>query len=293
MLRVLATLLLAVFFAACTEIPITEADAFQNKRTITPETFDVPGFTLTQHSIPLADVAIPDSLDADSLALDAWFMQHTGFNGEPARGTVLYFGGQGFLMVTFADFIEAMAQHRVNLFMVDYRGYGMSDGEPSVAGLKADGLAVYDYVQALDGVDPDRLVLHGHSMGTFMATYVAQEAALAPRGLLLESPVTTVEELTSALVPALLKPLVSFDIDDALQREDNPERVAGLTMPTLVIVGGEDNITPPKLAEDVHEASVGQPKRLVEVESGGHNGLEAYDAFHSALAEFYDTALGS
>ncbi|MEL6704829.1 MAG: alpha/beta hydrolase, partial [Bacteroidota bacterium] len=85
----------------------------------------------------------------------------------------------------------------------------------------------------------------------------------------------------------------NLDIDDALQREDNPGRVAGLAMPTLVIVGSEDNITPPKLAEDVHEASVGQPKRLVEVEGGGHNGLEAYDAFHSALAEFYDMALGN
>ncbi|MEM8610332.1 MAG: alpha/beta fold hydrolase [Myxococcota bacterium] len=288
MLRVLATLLLAVLFAACTEIPITEADAFQNKRTITPATFDVPGFTLTQHRVPLADVAIPDSLDADSLALDAWFMRH-----NDARGTVLYFGGQGFLMVTFADFIEAMAQHRVNLFMVDYRGYGMSDGTPTVAGLKADGLAIYDYVQTLDGVDPNRIVLHGHSMGTFMATYVAREGARAPAGLLLESPVTTVEGLTSTLVPALLKPLLSFDIDDALQGENNPARVAELTMPTLVIVGSEDNITPPKLAEEVYDASAGQPKTRVEVEGGGHNGLEAYEAFHEALADFFDTAFAS
>ncbi|MEM6783186.1 MAG: alpha/beta fold hydrolase [Bacteroidota bacterium] len=287
MSRVLATLLLPVLFAACTEIPISEADAFQNKRTITPETFDVSSFTLTQHRVPLADVAIPDSLNADSLALDAWFMQH-----DEARGTVFYFGGQGFLLVTFADFIEAMAQHRVNLFMVDYRGYGMSDGTPTVAGLKADGLAVYDYVRALDGVDPERLVLHGHSMGTFMATYVAQEAAQPPAGLLLESPVTTVEGLTSTLVPALLKPLVSFDIDDALQAEDNLERVAGLTIPTLVIVGSEDSVTPPKLAEEVHEASAGQPKQLVEVEGGGHNGLDGFDAFHEALAEFFDTTLG-
>ncbi|MEM9998299.1 MAG: alpha/beta hydrolase [Bacteroidota bacterium] len=283
----LALVLLPVSLVACTKIPIREADAFQNKRTVTPATFDVPGFTLTTHRIPLADTAIPDSLAADSLALDAWFMRH-----DDARGTVLYFGGQGFLLVTFADFIEAMAQHRVNLLMVDYRGYGMSDGTPTVAGLKADGLAVYDYVRTLDGVDAERLILHGHSMGTFMATYVAQEAAQSPAGLLLESPVTTVEGLTGALVPALLKPLVSFDIDPALQDEDNPARVAGLTMPTLVIVGSEDNITPPKLAEAVHEASAGQPKRIVEVEGGGHNGLEAYDAFHAALADFYATVFG-
>ncbi|MEM6783191.1 MAG: alpha/beta fold hydrolase [Bacteroidota bacterium] len=286
-MRSFAIVVLLALLPACTDVPITEADAFQNKRTITPASFDVPGFTLDRHRVPLAEDALLDSARDDSLSLDAWFLRH-----EAARGTVLYFGGQGFLLATFAAFIESMAQHRVNVFMFDYRGYGMSDGAPTVAGLKADGLAVYDFVRALDGVDPDQLIVHGHSMGTFMATCVAQEGSRTHAGLLLESPVTTVEGLTSALVPALLKPLVSFDIVPALEAEDNVMRVAELAMPTLVIVGSEDNITPPTLAEEVYRASAGEPKRLVKVEGGGHNGLEAYYAFHEALAEFFDATLG-
>lgn len=269
----LAGLALAVI-AGCggcaTRVPIEETAVFQPRAALVPETFDAANATFEELRVPTSD----------GVELYAWHITREG-----AERTVLYFGGQGFYLVLAHDFVADMLAHvPVNLVLFDYRGYGRSGGEPTVAALKHDALRMYALVTEERGVAPEDLLVHGHSMGSFMASHVAAERPVA--GLVLESAVTDLQGLTKELVPGLLRPFVRFDIAPVLQAESNLERVARIRAPTLFLVGSEDRVAPRALTDALHEASAASPKVKVIVEGGGHNELHREQAYTRAYTDF-------
>ena len=160
----LAAALLLLFLPACSNIEVGEDELFQNKPTVTPADFEQAGVTLDELFVE----------GAGGVHLNAWHLTQ-----PEAKGTVLYFGGNGFFLVHSKDYIEAMTDFPVNLFLVDYRGYGKSAGTPSVEALRRDATAVFDYVVDSTEARPQTTVLHGHSMGTFMTARVAQQREAA------------------------------------------------------------------------------------------------------------------
>lgn len=260
--------------ASCTTVKIKEENAFEAKRTISPQHFD-------DEQMDLEEIFFSSG---DATRLNAWFLRH-----REARGTMLYFGGNGFLLVTSYHIVQAMRDLKLNLFMFDYRGYGRSQGRPTVAGLKEDGLAAYEYVRSRLNVDPDRLILHGHSMGAFIALYVAVQRPAA--GTVLESPVTDVKDWMGRLVPWFFKPLVSIKIDPALRRESNLERIEKLSSPVLILVGKEDKVTPAAMAEKLYKHAQTARKDLRIIEDAGHNDLPETNAYGEALGQFLSDIL--
>lgn len=73
-----------------------------------------------------------------------------------------------------------------NLMIIDYPGYGLSEGSPSDKTMFKTGLKAYDYASSLDCVDKDKIVILGYSIGTGVATYVSSQRAV--NGLILLAP---------------------------------------------------------------------------------------------------------
>lgn len=276
--RLIAVLLVLVLLPACGGgIPLDEDAVFQPRASLTPSTFDYENATLEELFFE-AD---------DGTRLNAWHIDR-----DDSRVTVLYFGGQGFNMVLARDFVTHMlADVPVDLFMIDYRGYGRSEGEPTVAQLKSDGLRAYEVLTERRGVGPGDIIVQGHSMGTFVASYVALEREVA--GLVMESGATDVEGWTDALVPWYLRLFLRFDVGANLAGESNVERVQRIEVPSLFIVGADDVITPPELTRELHEASAARDKTLEIIDKGDHNGLEAKPAFRSAYREFVESVVAA
>ncbi|MEO0601098.1 MAG: alpha/beta hydrolase, partial [Myxococcota bacterium] len=89
-----------------------------------------------------------------------------------------------------------------------------------------------------------------------------------------------------ALVPGLLRVFLKFDIQPELAAESNTTRVGTITVPTLLMVGSEDPITPQELAEELHDASAADAKQLLVIEGGSHNDLPSFDAFVDTYASY-------
>lgn len=244
------------------------------KPSITPATFTQDGVTLEEHTMYTSE--------PDSVALNAWWLVP-----DEAESTVLFFGGQGFYLVQSTGYVDTFAALPARALMWDYRGYGKSEGEPTVAHLKQDALAVYHYVTEELDVEPEQLVVHGHSLGTFMATYLANERTVG--GVVLENPATNVEAWEKALLPWYLRLFLGFDFDETLRAEDNRTRIAAIEVPLLIVGGSDDGITPPEMAETLYEDARASSKELVIVEGGGHNELYASEtmrtAYRSLLAD--------
>jgi uncharacterized protein len=261
-----------LLFSACSTIEINETDVFDAHRTITPESFNYDVYSFEEIRLETGD----------GEELNGWAMLH-----NDARGTVLYLGGNGFLMVKSKPVIEAYSNIPVNLVMFDYRGYGMSSGSPTVEGIRMDADTAMDFVKNKPELNGGPLIVHGHSMGSFLSAYLADTREIA--GYILESPVTDVDDWTRTLVPWLVRRFVRFDIDPAVRSESNINRVQNIELPLLVMGGNSDEITPFEMAEKLYRKSVSENKTIVEMNGGTHNDLPTFPEYVTSINEFLNS----
>ncbi|PEN15013.1 alpha/beta hydrolase [Longibacter salinarum] len=270
---VLAIGVAAAAFAGCTTIRINETDVFLPKPSITPASFTNERVQLTEYSVP-----------SDTVDLDAWYFEQPG-----ARGTVLFFGGNGFYLVQSKGYVEALTSFPLNVLMFDYRGYGNSGGEPAVQAFKKDASRMYSFAVDSLKVNPQRLIVHGHSLGTFMATHTAQNHPVS--GVVLENPATNVEDWIDGLAPWFVRLFIDFEIAESLRGESNLNVVQDLSVPLLLLAGEEDQVTRPEMARSLYEEAMSTQKNLVIVDSMGHNRLYVDDRYTSAYQDFLDAVL--
>ncbi len=164
-----------------------------------------------------------------------------------------------------------------SLALVNYRGYGESDGKPSEAALFGDALEVYDALARRADVDPERIVLVGRSLGSGVATYVAAERPVA--AVVLISPYDSMTALAGRHYPWLPVGLLLKHPFDAASRAPR------IRAPLLAIAGGRDRIVPLAHSRRLVEAWAG-PKRLVELGEADHNDISVDPGYWSPITSF-------
>lgn len=203
---------------------------------------------------------------ADGVTLNGMHMT------DPAnRRTVLYFGGNKFHLASHLDYrTREFAEMGLDVVFWEYRGYGESGGEPALDTMHADARRVYEFTRERLGIPADRLVLHGYSLGSFLAAPLALEVDHA--GLVLESTATNPRDWAEHQVPWWAWPFVTIEIAPNLQPEDNLARIGRYRGPLLLLAGEDDDLTPAWMAEAIFEKAASAPgeKRLLIVEDAGH-----------------------
>lgn len=159
------------------------------------------------------------------------------------------------------------------------------DGVCSAHGMRAatghrPSLAIFD---ALDARFPERVIVHGQSLGSFMAAHVA--GARPVLATVLETTTTSAEELVKSNVPWYAWPFVLIDMEASLRQVDNRTAATRFTSPALVIAAGQDKMTPPKLGKKVFDAIPRQDKQLL-LEKAGHNGALRTEGAGAAYCRF-------
>lgn len=210
----------------------------------------------------------------DGVRLHGWFLPAKG-----SRLTVLLFhGNAGNISHRLDRALLMQLRLKVDTFLLDYRGYGRSEGSPDEAGTYEDARAAHRWLVAR-GTSPERLVLFGESLGSAVATQLATE--VASRALVLESPFTSVPEMARAVYPFL--PLWPF----VRTRYDTLSKVSRLRVPLLVLHGERDEVVPFAQGRRVFEAAP-EPKRFYAIRGAGHNDTYVVggDAYWQALSDF-------
>lgn len=213
----------------------------------------------------------------DGLALDAWWIP-----AEVACGTLLFFHGNAGNISHRLASIQQFHRLGLSVLILDYRGYGRSDGRPSEPGTARDARAAWRWLVGVRGLSPEEVVLFGRSLGAAVAAELA--AALdrqeAPAAVILESAFRSVPELGQRLYPFLpVRWLSRFDYDVATY-------VTQRTAPLLVIHSRDDEIIPFNEGQAVFEAAREPKERLVI--HGGHNTafLDSEPAYSDGIAAF-------
>ena len=118
----------------------------------------------------------------------------------PRPPLVIYFGGNAEEVTSFASGAAATYGDRAVL-LVNYRGYGESEGTPGERALVSDGAELFDWAARRSDLDTSRIAIHGRSLGGGVTVQVA--AARAPRCVVLTSPFASAREVAQAHYPWL------------------------------------------------------------------------------------------
>ena len=174
--------------------------------------------------------------------------------------TVLMFHGNGGNISHRLQTLALLYDIGVNTLIIDYRGYGRSEGRPGEQATYHDALAAWQYL--LDrGLSPEEIVLFGRSLGGAVAVWLA--ARVAPRGLILESTFTSVIDMAKYHYPFLpVKLLAKFKYDSLALVDE-------IKSPVLALHSPDDEIVPYELGVRLYQA-LPVEKSFVDMK-GGHN----------------------
>ena len=211
---------------------------------------------------------------ADGVRLHAWFLPAAA----PARATVLFLHGNAGNISHRFDKLAVLRALGLAILIVDYRGYGGSAGRPSEAGTYLDADAAYAWLVKEQGVDPQRIVLYGESLGAAVAVDLAVREPVG--GLVLESVFSSGVDVARELFPFLPAHLLLRN------RYETSAKIDRVRAPLLILHSREDEFFswhhPQRLFDAAHA-----PKRLVELR-GSHNDafLRSAPIYREALTRF-------
>lgn len=230
----------------------------------------------------------------DDLLLHGWFLPAVD-KSEPkkARGTVFFLHGNAQNISTHLRAVWWLPHYGYNVFLFDYRGFGHSQGEPSLEGLHRDVPAALNYLFTRLPVDSERVVIYGQSLGASLAITAAprSERFDQVQAMVIEGAFTGYRQVAREalgnwwLTWALQWPL-SYTITDQFRPIDHIAAIS--PVPLLIIQGANDQVIAAHHSRDLFAAAE-PPKQRWVVEQAGHNNALAGE---TARRKFLDYLAG-
>ncbi len=185
--------------------------------------------------------------------------------------SILYFHGNGETVGTYDWIAPFYNQRHINLFVADYRGYGSSNGKPTISNMISDGHAIFKGFRAVIDKEgfKNSLFLMGRSLGSMPAIELAFSYQDEIRGLIVESgTANNFRRLWDYAGTAKGKAVLSEEC-----RFLNKVKVRQVHKPTLIIHGEYDQIVPVEEGKELYRNSGAQDKRILIIPGADHNDI--------------------
>ena len=248
--------------------------------TLAPTQLFYPHFDIKSYDELKTRPAVEElTVETANGSISGWMLHQAGDHAP----LVLYFGGNGenasTRMLRLLDNGAADTFAGCNIAILDYPGYGKSDGSPSEETMKAYGLAAFDALAGRDDVDQDRVILLGYSIGTGVADYVASQRPVA--GLMLMAPYADGYDLYNSLANVFhgpLRALVAFPMESARFAQS-------VSVRPLILASKADEMVPYRSSERLSQAFPAGCT-LQTLEGIDHNGFWGSSTVLGYLAQY-------
>lgn len=213
----------------------------------------------------------------DGIVLVGWYIPASRLD-IPSHHTVLFFHGNAGNISHRLESIRIFHQLGLSVFIIDYRGYGRSQGTPSEMGLRLDAQAAWRYLVSGRGLSPSRVIIFGRSLGASIAAYLAAHQQAA--GLVLESAFVSIQEMMRVHYWFLPVRLI-------LRMDHNTEAaIRDVKIPVLVIHSREDEVNPYAHGRRIY-AAASQPKYFADIHGSHDTGfITSGQIYPSSLQRF-------
>ncbi|PID39876.1 MAG: alpha/beta hydrolase [Proteobacteria bacterium] len=202
---------------------------------------------------------------------------------HPDGPSILFFHGNGEIVADYDNIAPSFNQLGLNLMAVDYRGYGCSQGRPTVSAMMADCHRIYDFIRQwrVENGYSGKLVVMGRSLGSASALELASTYAEQIDGLVIESGFAWAGPLLRLL--GVDPDRIGFDESLGFTNVDKIGKFAG---PTTIIHAEFDHIIPFSDGQALFDTSSAQDKLLVKIPGANHNDIfmRGFDRYMAALS---------
>ncbi|PSS03545.1 Alpha/Beta hydrolase protein [Coniella lustricola] len=169
-----------------------------------------------------------------------------------------------------------------NVFMLEYRGYGLSTGEPGESGICHDAQTALDYLRDRAETSDHKLIVYGQSLGGAVSIKLVAENQKHVVGLVLENTFLSMRKLIpSVLPPARYLSLLCHQVWPSDSTIPHITKV-----PILFMSGLQDEIVPPNHMRRLYELSQAPNKIFKPLPNGDHNSSVLEDGYFESIAEF-------
>ncbi|KEP49800.1 alpha/beta hydrolase family protein [Rhizoctonia solani 123E] len=269
----------------------------------TPDNVKIRAYLLIQRKVLLSADSSLGPAEVDTEGDDADYAR--------SRPTVLFLhanaGNVGHRVPLAKVFYYKM---RCNVLMLSYRGYGLSEGQPSEKGLKLDAQTAFDYILEHTILSKTRIILYGQSIGGAVAFYLANANASSIAALIVENTFMTLPSLIPTVLP-VAAPLafLCHQVWDSASAARNLPR----SVPVLLLSGSQDELVPPSQVRSLFDILRGEGESSEESEddkiilqaaenkrllmfkkfpTGHHNDTCIQPTYWDTVHEFLKLALG-
>ena len=192
----------------------------------------------------------------DDILLNGWFIPV-----EDAKNTLLFFHGNAGNISHRLESLKIFHEIGLSVFIIDYRGYGQSQGTSSEHGTYRDAEAAWKFLTNTRGITESEIIIFGRSMGGAVATWLAGKHT--PNLLILESTFTSIADVAKHYYPYLPTHLLTRI------KYASVDRIEDIHSPILISHSQTDEIIPYKYGRELFEKAQA-PKIFLELK-GGHN----------------------
>jgi len=198
--------------------------------------------------------------------------------------TILYFHGNGETAGDYDLVSSLYTSLEINLFVADYRGYGLSSGEPTLGHILHDAHPICERLREVlrQGGYAEAIFVMGRSLGSAPALEVAFQSQDALQGLIVESGFSDAFRLLGYIGVPITSPT------HHTEGFPNGEKMRSIRIPTLLIHAAEDHLIPLSEAEELLRLCAAEEKRLVVIPRADHNTLlmKGRDRYFQAIEGF-------
>jgi len=231
-------------------------------------------FKTIEYTPKLAGLSYEDIYFAtrDNKKINGWFIP-----AKDAKYTILFFHGNAGNISHRLDKIKIFHDLGLNIFIIDYRGYGKSEGSPSEAGLYLDAKAAYSYLVDNCKMKSSSIILYGESLGGAIALELATKVNAS--AVITEETFTSMRDIAKDIYPFL----PSFFVSD---RFNSLSRIEKVSIPKLIIHSKDDKMIPFSNAQKLYDKAK-EPKALAAI-NGSHNDafIESEKNYKNYIREF-------
>ncbi len=207
------------------------------------------------------------TIDNDGLRLHGWIL----YPGK--RRAVIYFGGNSEPITQNGGLFKTLFEDH-SVYLIDYRGYGKSEGKPSEAGLFADALAIFDFLCQRH----QSIAAYGRSLGSGVAVYLAANRPL--ERLILLTPYDSIMALARKLYPLFPVRLLLRD------RFDSTARAGDIEIPVLMVTAEHDRVIPLPHSLALRQRLERAQLSYTMIDGAAHDDIVEFTQFHVAVNRF-------
>ncbi|KAF9314531.1 hypothetical protein BG003_004079 [Podila horticola] len=237
----------------------------------------------SQYDMPYEDLTL---ITPDKVEIKAYLIKDPDDSIARRRPTILYLhanaGNMGHRL-SIADVFYR--QFGCNVFMLSYRGYGLSSGSPSEKGLRIDAHTALDYIKKHPVLSETKLIAYGQSIGGAVSIDIVARNEDKFAGLMIENTFLSLPKVIPHVLPMISK--VSFLCHQIWNSEQMIQEIRRL--PVLFLSGLRDELVPPDHMKELYRLldSTGEVV-WKEFAAGTHNDTCLKPGYFESIKSFLE-----